>query len=52
MRRDGEIATIITDGRRVATYETTGRTLWCSMARAIAHLECKGYTVDMENYIN
>lgn len=52
MRRDGEIATIITDGRRVATYESTGRTLWCSMVRAIAHLECKGYTIDMEEYIN
>lgn len=52
MRRGTDIATVITDGKSVMTYEQTGRTQWCSMSRAISYLECKGYSVDTEDFIN
>lgn len=52
MRRGADVASVLTDGRRYFTCEQTGRTQWCSLGRAISHLECKGYIVDVEDFIN
>lgn len=42
------IRTIVTDGRKVAIYKPNGRTFVRSMGMAIAHLECKGYRINMQ----
>lgn len=42
------IRTIVTDGRKVAIYKPNGRTFVRSLGMAIAHLECHGFRINMQ----
>lgn len=44
--REGVLASVVTDGARVATYEhCQKRKLWPRLTSAIAYLETRGYNI-------
>lgn len=51
MRKNEQLATIITDGTKVAIYTLEGRTYAPKLSTAIAKMEAQGYHIDMEAWI-
>lgn len=47
-RRAGYTATVVTNGERHAVYQDSGRKFFPTMSRAVAFLEARGYSIDME----
>lgn len=46
--RGAQVASLVTDGTTTAVYMETGRTLHRTMQRAVASLEARGYSIDIE----
>ena len=51
MRKIDKLATIITDGTKVAIYTREGRTYAPKLSTAIARMEAQGYNIDMEGWV-
>lgn len=49
-RAGDSLATIVTDGQSVRTYEWEHTAEHASLSRAIAYLEGKGYSIETDNF--
>ena len=49
-RNGDRLATVVTDGRTVKTYEWESNKQHVSLSKAIAYLEARGYKVDVEQF--
>lgn len=46
-RQGDQVATIVTDGQAVRSYTTQQCRSHRTLHKAVAHLECKGYRIDI-----
>lgn len=49
-RNGDRLATVVTDGRTVKTYEWEINKQHASQSKAIAYLEARGYTIEVEQF--
>jgi len=49
-RNGDRLATVVTDGRTVKTYEWESNRQHASLSKAIAYLEARGYSVEVEQF--
>lgn len=49
-RNGDRLATVVTDGRTVKTYEWESSMQHASLNKAIAYLEARGYTIEVEQF--
>lgn len=47
-RKGNLLASVITDGTRVAVYKPAGRSVFPTLGRAIASLEASGWRIEMD----